>query len=233
MSENHSIWPFKLLRHPINTDWIFWLWLVSLFASLLAVTNSLSSDASSNINPLAGLIDFIFAIVIQTLIFLVIPAQIRKSTSDSGRASQQGTSLILPMQNYEFELTEEMRVFLDSLEIVKGRLDGWYRDPSSLFKLRYFYRGRWTLATSDSDSESDKSVALSKLLTVTKKTPIHQNGSMKPPNSRQEEIVETQVVKQLEQGNIVSDLEKLAALLDRGLLSDEEFRKAKHQLLNS
>lgn len=64
----------------------------------------------------------------------------------------------------EMEIPTEMKDFLDSLEIVPGRLTGWYKDPSNLYKLRYFQNGKWTLAVSDSDSENEKSEALSRVL---------------------------------------------------------------------
>jgi hypothetical protein len=246
MSENQTgVWPFKLLRRPIYKDWIFWLWAASLCAASAPITNSLTNDRSQEINLVAGVIDFLIAFVIQTLIFLVLPAKLlRRSKPELSTKrlasdyevglSQEDREFLDNLElDYEFELTDETREFLDSLDIGEERQDGWYKDPSGLFKLRYFYKSKWTLETSDSDSESDKSVALSKFLTLVIKAPIEQNASMRSPDFRQEEIVLTQVVKQSEPGNIATDLEKLAALLDRGLLSDEEFRKAKHRILNN
>ena len=65
--------------------------------------------------------------------------------------------------NYsDTQISDEMKDFLQTLEIVKGRHDGWYKDPSSLYKLRYFQKGKWTLAVSDSDSAQEKSEAMSK-----------------------------------------------------------------------
>jgi hypothetical protein len=244
VSENQSgVWPFNLLRRPIYKDWIFWLWLLSLLAAS-PLANSLTDDRSQEINLVAGAIDFLIAFVIQTLIFLVLPAKLlrrsKQGLSTKRLASEYEVGLSREDRefldnlelDYEFELTDELREFLDSLDIGEERQDGWYKDPSGLFKLRYFYRSKWTLETSDSDSESDKSVALSKFLTVTKKAPIQQNASISSPDFPQEEIVLTQVVKQSEPGNIASNLEKLAALLDRGLLSNEEFQKAKNRLLD-
>lgn len=69
----------------------------------------------------------------------------------------------------EGSLTEEeyaSLVELAELEIVQGRHDGWYKDPLNLYKLRYFHKGNWTLAVSDSDSDQEKSEALSKHLTT-------------------------------------------------------------------
>jgi hypothetical protein len=246
MSESQSgVWPFKLLRRPIYKDWIFWLWVASLWSASAPITYWLKNETSQEINFGPGAIDFLFAFVIQTLIFLVLPAKLRRrskpelstkrlaSDYEVGLSQDDREFLDNLELDYEFELTNELREFLDSLDISEERQDGWYKDPSALFKLRYFYKSKWTLATSDSDSESDKSVALSKFLIVTTKAPIQQHASMKSPDFRQEEIVETQVVKQMEPGNIVSDLEKLAALLDRGLLSNEEFQEAKHRLLGN
>jgi hypothetical protein len=61
-------------------------------------------------------------------------------------------------------------VELAKLEIVQGRHDGWYKDPSNLYKLRYFHKGNWTLAVSNSDSAQEKSEALSKYLVPSTQT---------------------------------------------------------------
>jgi len=67
-------------------------------------------------------------------------------------------------------------VELAKLEIVQGRHDGWYKDPSNLYKLRYFHKGNWTLAVSDSDSAQEKSEALLKYL-----APSTQNETLATP----------------------------------------------------
>jgi hypothetical protein len=234
MNQNRlGIWPFNLLRKPIQTDWIFWLWLVALFASLVAVLNRLSSEASASVNPLAGFIDFFFAVIIQTLFFLVLPAQIRKSLTHPGQSLKQTTIINVPVKNYEFELTNEMKEFLDSLEVVPRRLDGWYRDPSGFSRLRYFYKGKWTPATSNSENESEKSLALSEFLPIPARTQGIESQSTEPLETRPKQSVVAPTSNQLGLGNIASDLFKLATLLDRGLLSREEFEEAKLQLLRA
>ncbi len=60
-------------------------------------------------------------------------------------------------------LHSEERDFLSGLEIVPGRVDGWYGDPSKRAKLRYFKSGRWTTATADSESAEEKRVAIFEL----------------------------------------------------------------------
>jgi hypothetical protein len=79
----------------------------------------------------------------------------------------------------EGSLTDEQYatlVELAKLEIVQGRHDGWYKDPSNLYKLRYFHKGNWTLAVSDSDSYQEKSEALLKYL-----APSTQTETLSPP----------------------------------------------------
>jgi hypothetical protein len=79
----------------------------------------------------------------------------------------------------EGSLTDEQYatlVELAKLEIVQGRHDGWYKDPSNLYKLRYFHKGNWTLAVSDSDSAQEKSEALLKYL-----GPSTQTETLAPP----------------------------------------------------
>jgi hypothetical protein len=244
MSENQTgVWPFKLLKRPVYKDWIFWLWLFALWAASTPITNSLTSDRSQEVNLVSGAIDFFVAFVIQTLIFLVLPAKLlRRSKPESiGKRlasdyevglSQVDREFLDNLElDYEFELTNEMREFLDSLDISEERHDGWYKDPSRLFKLRYFYKGKWTLATSDTDLELDKSLAMSKVFPLIEELQPQQIKSKNTHEDLPEQFIGTQVVKQLEHGNIVSDLEKLAALLDRGLLSNEEFQDAKQLLL--
>lgn len=80
----------------------------------------------------------------------------------------------------EGSLTEEeyaSLVELAELEVVQGRLDGWYKDPLNLYKLRYFHKGNWTLAVSDSDSAQEKLEALSKHL-----APFTQTETLAPPS---------------------------------------------------
>jgi hypothetical protein len=79
----------------------------------------------------------------------------------------------------EGSLTDEQYatlVELAKLEIVQGRHDGWYKDPLNLYKLRYFHKGNWTLAVSDSDSAQEKSEALLKYL-----GPYTQTETLAPP----------------------------------------------------
>ena len=60
---------FQLLKKPIYTDWIFYLWILSIVAIL---PGTLFSDLNGG-----GIGSFLIALVFQYLIFLVLPGLIR------------------------------------------------------------------------------------------------------------------------------------------------------------
>jgi hypothetical protein len=60
---------FQLLKKPIYTDWIFYLWILSIVAIL---PGTLFSDLNGG-----GIGSFLIALVFQYLIFLVFPGLIR------------------------------------------------------------------------------------------------------------------------------------------------------------
>ena len=60
---------FQLLKKPIYTDWIFYLWILSIVAIL---PGTLFSDLNGG-----GIGSFLIAFVFQYLIFLVLPGLIR------------------------------------------------------------------------------------------------------------------------------------------------------------
>jgi hypothetical protein len=136
--------------------------------------------------------------------------------------------------NYDdTELPNDVKEFLKSLEIVKNRLDGWYRDPSNLFRLRYFQKGRWTLAVSDSESETEKSEAISKFLeptstiatTVSQPATIPANANMtSPPHSSTTPTPVNQTIEQLE---------RIVELRQNDVISQQEFEKLKSEILGN
>jgi hypothetical protein len=65
---------FQLLKKPIYTDWIFYLWILSIAAIL---PGTLFSDLNGG-----GVGSFLIAFVIQYLIFLVLPGLIRSGLAE-------------------------------------------------------------------------------------------------------------------------------------------------------
>jgi hypothetical protein len=136
--------------------------------------------------------------------------------------------------NYsDANIPDEMKEFLQTLEIVKGRYDGWYKDPSNLYKLRYFHKGKWTLAVADSDSAQEKSEALSKHL-----TPSAQTETLAPPaeSSRdtaprlspvQSKSAPTDMNQKIEQ------LERLGTLRKNDMISEAEHERLKSEILGN
>lgn len=61
---------FSSLDKPIYKDWIFYLWLFSLVA---VIPQNLTLEFS-----MSGLIDFVIAVLVQSLFFLLLPAKVRK-----------------------------------------------------------------------------------------------------------------------------------------------------------
>jgi hypothetical protein len=136
--------------------------------------------------------------------------------------------------NYsDANVSDDMKEFLQTLEIVKGRHDGWYKDPSNLYKLRYFYQGKWTLAVSDSDSAQEKSEALSKHL-----TPSAQTETLAPPaessrdtaprfNPVSPKSVPSDMNQKIEQ------LERLGTLRKNNMISESEHERLKSEILGN
>ena len=136
--------------------------------------------------------------------------------------------------NYsDTNISEEMKDFLQTLEIVKGRYDGWYKDPSNLYKLRYFHKGKWTLAVSDSDSAQEKSDALSKHL-----SPSTQTETFAPPaelsrdaaprlNPVPSKSMPTDMNQKIEQ------LERLGTLRKNDMISEAEHERLKSEILGN
>jgi hypothetical protein len=65
---------FQLLKKPIYTDWIFYLWILSIIAIL---PGTLFSSKNGG-----GLGSFLIAMVVQYLVFLILPALVRNGLSD-------------------------------------------------------------------------------------------------------------------------------------------------------
>ena len=222
MSENQSgVWPFKLLRQPIYEDWIFWLWLLSLLALLLPAVNSISRNDSSELNISAGAIDFLIGFIVQTIVFLAIPGVLRKRTSRNS---------LLKVKDFDatdFTFLTELKP--PSIGELKGRPithSHWLADPAKHYDERMWNGSKWSRQVRQTGGADfwqlrrPVEVAESQLT----KSWQESNGSGERSQAKS-------VPSQADAQNIVSDLEKLATLLDRGLLTDEEFQEAKNRLL--
>jgi|FLOH01.1.fsa_nt_gi hypothetical protein len=136
------------------------------------------------------------------------------------------TSGFMNAGNYEFDISDEMKEFLDSLEIVRGRTNGWYVDPSNLYKLRFFHNGKWTLAVSDSKSEFEKSAAFAAFSqSVKRELSQTKRTSLAAPNPQFEHSTAAP------DADIIAQIERLSALHSSGALNDSEFQQAKQILI--
>ena len=161
-------------------------------------------------------------------------ASVFKSKESNKTKSAGITMSSQVVANYDdTNLPNDVKEFLKSLEIVKNRLDGWYRDPSGQYRLRYFQKGRWTMAVSDSESDTEKSEALSKFLKPTSTiattisqpatTPTSANMTSQPHSSP----TPTPVNLTIEQ------LERIAELRQNDVISQQEFEKLKSEILGN
>lgn len=131
------------------------------------------------------------------------------------------------------DLSDVDREFLQSLEIVKGRLDGWYRDPSNLYRLRYFRNGKWTLAVSNSESETEKTEALIKISTKTSATERPVSPPVEPLSSSSGSTLSasTNTPVQHNLDHAIKQLERIAELRRSNMISDAEHEKLKSEIL--
>jgi hypothetical protein len=130
-------------------------------------------------------------------------------------------------------IPDELKDFLKTLEIVPGRNNGWYKDPSNLYKLRYFYKGNWTLAVSDSESEIEKEAALFQYLKTSpppenpiaaQATITHVVSNSNPTNTLKEPTAMNQRIEQLE---------RIAELRQNNMISELEHEKLKSEILSN
>lgn len=129
------------------------------------------------------------------------------------------------------DLSTDDREFLQSLEIVTGRLDGWYRDPSGLYRLRYFKNGEWTLAVSDSESELEKIQALVKISKKTSNAKFATSSQANPQTSPNTLSASTPTHLQQILNHSIEQLERIAELRRSNMISEAEYEKLKSIIL--
>ena len=148
----------------------------------------------------------------------------QKSNTTKSNTAANGTQrefTMTPNLN-DSNIPDELKDFLQTLEIVPGRNNGWYKDPSSLYMLRYFHRGKWTLAVSDSESEAEKQESLAKHMKTSPTTEIpisspttnthvvsisNPNSLLKEPTAMNQRIEQLERIAELRQNNMISELE--------------------------
>ncbi len=131
----------------------------------------------------------------------------------------------------DLSIPSELKDFLRTLGTEKGRYDGWYRDPSNLYKFRYYHEGRWTLAVSDTDSKSDKDQSLDKYLKMI--APVKHPYKL----SASENLITTKTTPPLAPPTItamskkIEQLERIAALRHDNMISELEHESLKAEIL--
>ena len=123
----------------------------------------------------------------------------------------------------DYELDGVVHGFLSTLPkpLPQGvkRDPGFLPDPLELSESRYWDGSTWTTKVLNNGVEVDELYDYAK------------SEMLKPPMVTKEQILSSQILKSVDSSSIVTDLKDLAALLDRGLLSNEEFQEAKQHLL--
>ena len=79
--------PRRLLRRPLHKDWIMWLWMVALVAVVQpTIGRHTYSDFNGKVTTVdvTLLIDLAMSFGIQTLLFMLLPAAIRRHFARKG-----------------------------------------------------------------------------------------------------------------------------------------------------
>jgi len=158
----------------------------------------------------------------------------RSSNSINSKESQQ-RSVLQSSDHIDLgEMSTEIQTFLSSLKLEPSGKDGWYRDPSSLFMLRYFHAGKWTRAVSDFDTEIERTAALSKFLPHLHEPlepsdrPLTTFGAEQTGIPKEELPIDVDlsvISQRLEQ------LERLGKLREHQTISEQEFQILKKQII--
>ncbi len=157
--------------------------------------------------------------------FIVSRFHQRGSNAVSGESKKptKSTSIKIGISDYQFDLSAEQRAFLDSFELVPGRQDGWYKDPSGDSALRYYFGGRWTTATVHTTStNAEKTSALDTLFSLDRKLKTgHRQDSLNDAS-----YDGAQSMSQSTEDRVVA----IAKLLDSGLITKSEFDILKSEI---
>jgi hypothetical protein len=199
----------------------------------MAVLGGIAASTGEVVHPIDTLLG---AVILGGITFGIasITGSLQTKPTASGSTANGHQGVTGVTANYsDANVSDDMKEFLQTLEIVKGRHDGWYKDPSNLYKLRYFHQGKWTLAVSDSDSAQEKSEALSQHL-----TPSAQTETLAPPAESSRDTAPrlspvpsksapTDINQKIEQ------LERLGTLRKNDMISEAEHERLKSEILGN
>lgn len=160
----------------------------------------------------------------------------------SSQKSKQNETIIASTKNERNTMTQlnfddseipiETREFLQTLEVVPGRYNGWYKDPSNLYMLRYFHNGKWTLAVSDTDSETEKNSAISKYIRPNSFNPTPRTQPLMTKTSTNQLAAPNSNPNSVGLGEKIEQLERIAELRNRDMISEAEYEQLKKDVLS-
>ena len=158
----------------------------------------------------------------------------QKSKHDKTSTAANTTERIAMKQlNFDdSQIPSDMKEFLKTLEVVPGRNDGWYKDPSNCYMLRYFHNGKWTLVVSDTDSETEKSSLLSKYIRANSSSPTPQIQPLATETSVNPLAIVHSTPNSVGLSQKIEQLERIAELRNREMISEAEYEQLKKDVLS-
>ena len=154
----------------------------------------------------------------------------RNKTSIASDTNERNTMTPLNFDNSQ--IPSDMEEFLQTLEVVPGRYDGWYKDPSNLYMLRYFHKGKWTLAVSDTDSETEKNSTLSKYIRPNSSSPTPRTQRLATETSANPLATVSSTPNSVGLSQKIEQLERIAELRNRDMISEAEYEQLKKDVLS-
>ena len=154
----------------------------------------------------------------------------RNKTGTASDTTERNTMTPLNFDNSQ--IPGDMEEFLQTLELVPGRYDGWYKDPSNLYRLRYFHKGKWTLAVSETDSETEKNSALSKYIRPNSSSATPQTQRLATEASTNPLATVSSTPNSVGLGQKIEQLERVAELRNRDMISEAEYEQLKRDILS-
>lgn len=163
-------------------------------------------------------------------IYISLKKSKRNKTSTASDTTERNT--MTPPNFDNSQIPSDMEEFLQTLEVVPGRYDGWYKDPSNLYRLRYFHKGKWTLAVSETDSETEKKSALSKYIHPNSSSPTPRTQRLATEASTNPLATVSSTPNNVGLGQKIEQLERIAELRNRDMISEAEYEQLKRDVLS-
>jgi len=135
-----KVWPFTLLDRPVIKDWIFWLWVATVLVAFVS-SNRGSSLTTDGYNLVSGLGDALFALVINSVVWIGIPGSIRRRIRKSNLKTKSfGNDDAGKSHHYRSESVFDVSAWdQETLTIVLSKLSGKQRDDD---RYRYEFDGQ-------------------------------------------------------------------------------------------